>query len=116
MVGHPWHYRGTVVRIAGNLNGLLLDVATWAAEDLIDSAVAAGCYRDGGTPERPWRSLKEETGGKADVRAYAWVALQRGGAPRAPGGPGPAGGAGAFPIASRNSAGRSPAFRAGSTR
>ena len=25
MVGHPWHYRGTIDKIAGNLKGLLLD-------------------------------------------------------------------------------------------
>jgi hypothetical protein len=73
MVGHPWHYRGTVVRIAGNLKGLLLDVPTWAAEGLVDSVVAAGYYRDGGTPEGAYRALKEETGGKVDVWTYAWV-------------------------------------------
>src|SRR5687767_2667025 len=73
MVGHPWHYRGTVDRIAGNLKGLLLDVATWANEGLIDAVVAAGYYRDGGTPEQAWRALKEETGGKVKVWTFAWV-------------------------------------------
>src|SRR5205823_1582714 len=28
MVGHPWHYRGELDPIAGNLKGLLLDVST----------------------------------------------------------------------------------------
>jgi uncharacterized lipoprotein YddW (UPF0748 family) len=73
MVGHPWHYRGTVERIAGNLQGLMLDVAAWAREGLVDSVVAAGYYRDGGTSEKAWRALTEETGGKADVWSYAWV-------------------------------------------
>ena len=73
MVGHPWHYRGTIDRIAGNLKGLLLDVATWAREGHIDSAVAAGYYRDDGTPEKAYRALRDETGGKVDVWTYAWV-------------------------------------------
>ena len=73
MVGHPWHYRGAVDRIAGNLKGLLLDLPTWAAEGLVDSVVAAGYYRDGGTPEQAYRALKDETGGKVDVWTYAWV-------------------------------------------
>jgi hypothetical protein len=73
MVGHPWHYRGAVERIAGNLKGLLLDVGTWAKEGLVDSVVAAGYYRDGGTPEKVYQALKEETGGKADVWTYGWV-------------------------------------------
>jgi uncharacterized lipoprotein YddW (UPF0748 family) len=73
MVGHPWHYRGTIDRIAGNLKGLLLDVAAWANEGLVDSVVAAGYYRDGGTPEKAYRALKEETGGKVDVWSYARV-------------------------------------------
>ena len=73
MVGHPWHYRGTVDRIAGNLKGLLLDVKTWADEGLVDSVIAAGYYRDGGTPEMAYKALKEETGGKVDVWTYAWV-------------------------------------------
>ena len=73
LVGHPWHYRGEVNRIAGNLRGLLLDVRTWAREGLIDAAVPAGYYRDGGTPEAAWRALREETENKCDVWTYAWV-------------------------------------------
>jgi hypothetical protein len=73
MVGHPWHYRGAVDRIAGNLKGLLLDVATWAKEGLIDSVVPAGYYRDGGDGEKAYRAVKEETGGKVEVWPYAWV-------------------------------------------
>jgi len=73
MVGHSWHYRGHVDRIDGNLRGLLLDVKTWADEGLIDAALAAGYYRDGGTPEMAWKALKDETGGKVDVWTYAWV-------------------------------------------
>jgi hypothetical protein len=73
MVGHPWHYRGMVDRIAGSLKGLLLDVKTWADEGLMDATLAAGYYRDGGTPEMAWRALRDETGGKVDVWTYAWV-------------------------------------------
>ena len=61
MVGHPWHYRGMMDKIDGNLRGLLLDVNAWAREGLIDAAVAAGYYRDGGTPELAYRALKQET-------------------------------------------------------
>ena len=73
MVGHPWHYRGAVDRIAGNPKGLLLDVATWAKERLIDAVVPAGYYRDGGDSEKAYRAVKEETGGKVEVWPYAWV-------------------------------------------
>jgi hypothetical protein len=73
MVGHPWHYRGELDKIDGNPRGLLLDVATWARERLMDAAVAAGYYRDGGTPARAYEALKKETGGNIDVWSYAWV-------------------------------------------
>jgi hypothetical protein len=73
MVGHPWHYRGHLDPIAGNLKGLLLDVSTWAKEGLVDSAVAAGYYRAGGNAEKACNALKEETGGKADVWLFGWV-------------------------------------------
>jgi hypothetical protein len=52
---------------------MLLDVTTWAKEKLIDSAVAAGYYRDGGNAELAYEALKEETGGKVDVWLYGWV-------------------------------------------
>jgi hypothetical protein len=52
---------------------LLLDVSAWAREELMDAAVAAGYYRDGGTPEMAYRALQKETGGKVDVWSYAWV-------------------------------------------
>ncbi|MGB7158283.1 MAG: family 10 glycosylhydrolase [Tepidisphaeraceae bacterium] len=73
MVGHPWHYRGHIDRIDGNLRGLLLDVTTWADEGLMDAAIAAGYYRDGGTPEMAYKALRDETGGKTDVWTYGWV-------------------------------------------
>jgi uncharacterized lipoprotein YddW (UPF0748 family) len=74
MVGHPWHYRGTGDKIAGNEKGLLLDVKTWAKEGLIDAAIAAGYYRDGGTAEMAYKALRDETaGGKVDVWSYGWV-------------------------------------------
>jgi hypothetical protein len=73
MVGHPWHYRGHVDRIDGNLRGLLLDVNTWAKEALVDAVIPAGYYRDGGTPEMAYDALKKETDGKVDVWFYGWV-------------------------------------------
>jgi uncharacterized lipoprotein YddW (UPF0748 family) len=73
MVGHPWHYRGMLDPIDGNLRGLLLDVATWADEGLINAAVAAGYYRAGGDATKAFEALKKETNGKVDVWYYAWV-------------------------------------------
>jgi hypothetical protein len=73
MVGHPWHYRGELNKIDGNLRGLLLDVTTWAREGLMDSAVAAGYYRDGGNAELAYQALVKETQGKVEVWTYAWV-------------------------------------------
>ena len=73
MVGHPWHYRGEQNKIDGNLRGLLLDVTTWAREGLIDAAVAAGYYRDGGTSAKAREALLKETENRVDVWSYAWV-------------------------------------------
>jgi hypothetical protein len=73
MVGHPWHYRGAIDRIAGNLRGLLLDVGAWAGEGLIDAAVAAGYYRDGGTPQLAYNALKKESENRIPIWLYAWV-------------------------------------------
>ena len=73
LVAHPWHYRGLMDPIDGNLRGLLLDLRTWAREGLIDAAVAAGYYRPGGTPEKAYRALREETEKKVDIWTYAWV-------------------------------------------
>ncbi|MEO7299257.1 MAG: family 10 glycosylhydrolase, partial [Verrucomicrobiota bacterium] len=73
LVGHPWHYRGEQNKIDGNLRGLLLDVTTWAREELVDSVVAAGYYRDGGNAEMAYQALRKETEGKVDVWMYAWV-------------------------------------------
>jgi hypothetical protein len=73
MVSHPWHYRGLQNKIDGNLRGLLLDVNAWAREGLMDSAIAAGYYRDGGTPELAWQALRKETEEKIDIWVYGWV-------------------------------------------
>jgi hypothetical protein len=73
MVGHPWHYRGLLDPIAGNVRGLLLDVATWASEGLMDAAIAAGYYRAGGSAEAAYRALEKETAGAVDLWYYAWV-------------------------------------------
>jgi hypothetical protein len=51
----------------------MLDVATWAREDLIDAAVPAGYYRAGGSADAAFRALAAETEGKRDVWYYAWV-------------------------------------------
>ena len=73
LVVHPWCYRGLQNKIDGNLRGMLLDVAAWAREGLINAAVAAGYYMGGGTPETACRALQEETEGKVDVWLYTWV-------------------------------------------
>ena len=73
MVMHPWGYRGRQDKIDGNLRGMLLDVATWAREGLMDAAVAAGYYMDGGTAEKAYAALKAETECKVDVWFYGWV-------------------------------------------
>jgi hypothetical protein len=73
MVGHPWHYRGLIDKIDGNLRGLALDVATWADEGLIDSAIAAGYYRDGGDASKAFQALRDETNNKVDIWYYGWV-------------------------------------------
>jgi hypothetical protein len=73
MVAHPWHYRGMQDKIDGSLNGLLLDVKSWASERLIDDAVAAGYYRAGGNASVAWKSLEELTSATVDVWTYAWV-------------------------------------------
>jgi hypothetical protein len=73
MVGHPWHYRGLMDPIDGNLRGLLLDVATCAREGLMDSAIAAGYYRPGGDATKALEALRAETERKVDLWYYAWV-------------------------------------------
>ena len=73
LVGHPWHYRGEINKIDGNLRGLLLDVPAWAREGLVDAVIPAGYYRDGGNAELAWQALRKETEGKVDVWTYAWV-------------------------------------------
>ena len=74
LVAHPWCYRGQNDKIDGNLRGMLLDVATWANEGLIDAAVAAGYYQGEGTPEKAYQALREETSGKVDTWYFGWVA------------------------------------------
>lgn len=73
LVAHPWHYRGLMDPIDGNLRGLLLDLRGWAREGLIDAAVAAGYYRPGGTPLKAYRALTQETEQKVEIWTYAWV-------------------------------------------
>ncbi|HOD48598.1 MAG TPA: family 10 glycosylhydrolase [Candidatus Hydrogenedentes bacterium] len=73
MVMQPWGYRGFQDKIDGNLRGMLLDVETWAREGLIDAAVAAGYYLEGGSAELAYKALQAETGNKVDVWLYEWV-------------------------------------------
>jgi hypothetical protein len=75
LVQHPWSYRGDNPKYADNLQGLLVDVETWAKEGLIGAAVPAGYYarNSGGTPELAYEHLKRLTGGKIDIWMYAWV-------------------------------------------
>lgn len=73
LVHHPWAYRGDKDKIDGNLRGMLLDVAAWAEEGLIEEVVPAGYYIGGGTPEKAYEALRRETNGKVDVVLYCWV-------------------------------------------
>jgi hypothetical protein len=73
MVGHPWHYRGLMDPIAGNLRGLLLDVTTWANEGLMDAAIPAGYYRAGGNATKAFQALASETQNKVALWYYGWV-------------------------------------------
>jgi len=73
LVVHPWCYRGQMDKIDGNLRGMLLDVAAWAKEGLVDAVLPAGYYRDGATPEKAYQALREETDGRAEVWYYTWV-------------------------------------------
>jgi len=73
LVANPWQYRGLMDPIDGNLRGLLLDVQTWAREYLVESAVAAGYYRSGGSSEKAYRALQRETHELVDVWTHSWV-------------------------------------------
>ena len=73
MVQNPWSYRGFGDKIDGALNGLCLDVETWAGEKLIDSAVPAGYYRDGGNAKLAYSHLKDLTHGQVDIWLYRWM-------------------------------------------
>jgi len=75
MVQHPWSYRGapTDTPYDGSLRGLLCDVRTWAREGLIDEAVAAGYYREGGTPAGAFEWLRKETEGRIGLWLYGWL-------------------------------------------
>lgn len=77
MMGHhPWSYRCVTPHINGNLNGLLLDVKTWAKEGLIDEAMGWGGispYVKGGTTEKAYEYLKAEVDGKCDVWLWWWL-------------------------------------------
>jgi uncharacterized lipoprotein YddW (UPF0748 family) len=73
LVANPWCYHGLGDKISGSLNGLLCDVPTWAREELIDSAVPGGYFKDGGSTEDAYRRLVEETRGRISVWPYEWV-------------------------------------------
>lgn len=80
MVHHRWAYRGLPAEgpVDGSLRGLLCDVRTWAREGLVDELVAAGYYREGGTPEAGYRWLEEETEGRVRLWLYCWVPQEEG--------------------------------------
>ena len=90
MVQHPWAYRGILPeqitrdtpqwvvnmrgnRYAGSLNGLYCDIKTWAREGLVDTMLASGYYVAGGTPEKAYRYMVEETEGRVLLTLYVWV-------------------------------------------
>ncbi len=76
MVNHPWSYRGVEGKIDDNLRGMLLDVQMWAKEGLIDAAVAAGYYREGGNAEKAYQHLKTQLGGTVAIWLYGWVPME----------------------------------------
>lgn len=84
MVHHRWAYRGLPAEgpIDGSLRGMLCDIRTWAREGLVDEMVAAGYYRDGGSPEAGYRDLAEATEGRLPLWLYAWVPQDEGGLTR----------------------------------
>jgi hypothetical protein len=73
MVHHPWSYRGNHNKIDDNLRGMLLDVEVWGKEGLMDAAVAAGYYSEGGNAEKAYHHLKKQVGGAIDVWLFGWV-------------------------------------------
>lgn len=73
LTANPWCYRGAGDPIAGNLKGLLIDVATWARQGLIDAASPAGYFKAGGSTAAAYKALRDETGGKVDVWPYEWM-------------------------------------------
>lgn len=90
MVQHPWAYRGILPeqitkdtpqwvanmkgnRYAGSLNGLYCDIRTWAREGLVDSMLASGYYVEGGTPEKAYEYMVQETEGRVPLTLYVWV-------------------------------------------
>jgi hypothetical protein len=73
LVANPWCYRGLGDKIAGDLNGLLVDTETWAREGLIDAACPAGYFKGGGSTEEACRALKNATAGKIEIWPYEWV-------------------------------------------
>jgi uncharacterized lipoprotein YddW (UPF0748 family) len=73
LVANPWCYRGLGDKIAGNLNGMLLDLRTWAREGLVDAAAPAGYFKNGGSTEEAYRALRQETGGRIEIWPYEWM-------------------------------------------
>ncbi len=70
---HPWAYRGDKIKINGNLRGGLLDVPTWAKEKLIEGAIAAGYYLEGGDKAKATKYMRSELDGKAATWLFGWV-------------------------------------------
>jgi len=75
MVHGPYGYRGrpTDTPYDGSLRGLLVDVATWAREGLVNEVVAAGYYRPGGDAEQTYRWLARETDGRCALWLFGWI-------------------------------------------
>lgn len=80
MMGHhPWGYRGATPHINGNLNGMLLDVAAWAREGLIDEVVASGYFSPhvpGGTPQLAYEHQRTEVADTCATWLFWWLPAQ----------------------------------------
>ena len=77
IVQHSNSIRGDDTPYADNLRGLLVDLKTWARENLIDAVVAAGYYRGEPDPKAAYEEMRRETEGRVPVWLYGWLDANR---------------------------------------
>ena len=74
----PWIREMEGCTFAGSKEGLLCDITTWSAENLVDAVIAAGYYTKEGSPERALNYVKEITGERTEKFVYGWIPDQVG--------------------------------------